>query len=53
MIDLTFSSINRSFVLSFKDGDDDPTKKIFDKYYMALVEIKYFNALIDNEPFFD
>ena len=25
----------------------------FDKYYMPLVEIKYFDALIDNKPFFD
>ena len=25
----------------------------FDKYYMQLVEIKDFNALIDNKPFFD
>ena len=25
----------------------------FDKYYIPLVEIKYFNILIDNKPFFD
>ena len=25
----------------------------FDKYYMPLIEIKDFNALIDNKPFFD
>ena len=25
----------------------------FDKYYMPLAEIKYFNALIENKPFFD
>ena len=25
----------------------------FDKYYMLLVEVKYFNALFDNNPFFD
>ena len=26
---------------------------LFDKYYMPLVEIKYFKALIENKPFFD
>ena len=46
-------NINRLFVLSFKYGDDDPTRGSLDKYYMPLVEVKDFNALIDNEPFFD
>ena len=41
------------FVLSFKNGNNDPTINYFDKYYMRLVEIKDFNALIDNKPFFD
>ena len=41
------------FVLSFRDGNDNPTRNSFDKYYMPLVEIKDFNTLIDNKPFFD
>ena len=41
------------FVLSFKNGNDDPTRDSSVKYYMPLVEIKDFNALIDNKPFFD
>ena len=41
------------FVLSFKNGNDDPTRDSFDECYMPLVEIKDFNALIDNKPFFD
>ena len=53
MTDTTFKNINRLFVLSFKNGDDDPTGGYFDKYSMRLVEIKYFNALIDNKAFFD
>ena len=53
LIDPTFRNINRLFVLSFKNGDNDPTRSSFDKYYMPLVEIKDFNALIDNKPFFD
>ena len=41
------------FLLSFKNGKDDPSMNSFHKYYMPLVEIKDFNALIDNKPFFD
>ena len=49
LINPTFRNINRLFVLSFKNGDNDPTRYYFDKYYMQLVELKDFNALIDNE----
>ena len=41
------------FVLSFRNGDNDPTKNYCDKYYMPLIEIKDFNVLIDKKPFFD
>ena len=41
------------FVLSSKNGDDDPTRNSLDKYYMPLVEIKDFNSLIDSGQFFD
>ena len=51
MIDLTFKNINRLFVLSFKNGDNDPTKKFFLKVYMPSLEIKDFNALIDKKQF--
>ena len=53
LIGSTFRNINRLFVLSFKNGNDDPTRNSFDKYYMPLVEIKDFNALVENKPFFD
>ena len=53
LIDATFRNINRLFLLSFKNGDDDATRDSFDKYYMPLVEIKGFNALIDKKPCFD
>ena len=53
LIDLTFRNINRLFVLSFKNGDADPTRYYFDQYYMPSVEIKDFHTLIDNKPFFD
>ena len=43
------------FVHSFKikNSNDDPIRNSFDKYYMALIEIKDFNALISNIPLFD
>ena len=41
------------FVLSFKNTNNDPTGDSFEKYYIPLVEIKDFDALIDNKPFFD
>ena len=30
----TFRSINRFLVLSFKNGNDDPTRNYFDEYFM-------------------
>ena len=39
--------------LSFKNANNDPARDSPDKYYMPLIEIKGFNALIDNKPFFD
>ena len=51
--DPTFRNINRLFALSFKNGNDDPTRDSFVEYYMPLAEIKGFNLLIDKKPFFD
>ena len=56
LIDPIFISnrnINRLFVLSFKNGSGNPTRNSFDEYYIRLVEIKDFNALIYNKPVFD
>ena len=52
-VDPTFRNSNRLFVLSFKTGNNDITRSSFDKYYMPLVEIKDFNALIKSKPLFD
>ena len=49
----TFRNINKLFVLTFKNGDNDSTRYSFEKYYIPLVEIKDFYTLIDNKPFFD
>ena len=51
MIDPTFRNINGFFVLLFRAAEIDTTKVYYDMYYMALVEIKDFNALIDNKLF--
>ena len=52
-MDLTFRNINRLFVLSFENGSNILTINYFEKYYILLIEIKDFDVLIDNEPFFD
>ena len=53
IIDPTFKNIDKLFVLSFKTGEEDSTRKSFDESSMPLVEIKDFNALINNNTFFD
>ena len=49
----TFRKIYRLFVLLFKNDNEDLTRTSFDEYYMSLVGIKDFNALINNKPLFD
>ena len=51
LLDPAFRNINSLFGLSFKNGENDPTRIYFDKYYMPLVEIDDFDALVDNKPF--
>ena len=52
MTDRTFKNINMLFVLSFKNGENDPAKNSYHEYYILLVKIKDFNALINNKSFF-
>ena len=40
MIDPTFRNNNSLVVLSFKNGDNDPTLISCNRYYMLLVEMK-------------
>ena len=53
LVDPTFRNINRLFVLSFKNGNNDPTRHFFDKFNIPLVGIKDFNALVGHKSFFD
>ena len=41
------------FVLLLKNGNDDPRRIYFAEYYIPVIEVKDFNVLIDNKPFFD
>ena len=50
LIDPTFTSVNRLFVLTFENEDD---RSSFSKYYVPKVERKDFNVLIDGKPFFE
>ena len=38
-IDPAFRNINRLFVFSFKNSDDDPKRDSFGQYYILLVQI--------------
>ena len=49
LIDPTFTNVNR-FALTFENEDD---RTSFSKYYLPQVEIKDFNVLIDEKPFFE
>ena len=51
LIDPTFSKVNRLFVLAFETDETDRT--IFSDYYVPKVEIKGYNVLIDQKPFFE
>ena len=50
LIDPTFTKVNRLFILSFENEEDETS---FSKYYVPKVEIKDFNVLIDKKRFFD
>ena len=50
LIDLTFTNVNRLFVLSYENETD---RTSYSNYYMPKVEIKDFNILIDRKPFLE
>ena len=50
LIDLTFTNVNRLFVLIFENEDD---RTSFLKYYVPKVEKKDFNVLTDGKPFLE
>ena len=50
LIDPTFTKVNRLFVLSFENENDETS---FSKYYVPHVQRKDFNVLISGKSFFD
>ena len=50
LIDPIFTNVNRLFILTFENEDD---RTSFSKYYVLEFEIKDFNVLIDEKPFFE
>ena len=53
LIHLTLRNSNSLLALSFKYSDNDAIGNSFHEYYMPLVEINGFNALVDSQPIFD
>ena len=50
LIDPTVNNAERLFVLAFENEED---RSSFSKYYTPTVEIKDYNVLIDQKPFFE
>ena len=52
LIDPTFITVNRSFVLSFVRNAEGDNRDSFSRYYVPNVRIKDFNVLIDGKSLF-
>ena len=50
LIDPSFQGVNRHFVLSF---ENNAHKKSHKRYFFPIVEVKYYNFMIDGKSFFD
>ena len=50
LIDLTFTNVNRLFVLAYQNNAD---RKSFFEFYLPKVMVKDFNVIIDKLAFFD
>ena len=53
LIDPTFTSVNRLFVLSFPRNNNTDSRYSFSNYYVPKVKDNDFNVLIDGKSFFD
>ena len=53
LIDPTFTSVNRLFVLSFPRNNNTDSRCSFSNYYVPEVKVNDFNVLIDGKSFFD
>ena len=50
LVDPTFTKVNRLFALASENEED---RSSFSNYYVPKVEIKDYNVLIDQKPFFE
>ena len=53
LIDPTFTSVNRLFVLSFPRNNNTDGRYSFSSYYEPKLKVNDFNVLIDGKSFFD
>ena len=53
LIDPTFTSVNRLFVLSFPRNNNTDSRYSFSSYYVPKIKVNHFNVLIDGKSFFD
>ena len=53
LIDPTFTSVNRLFVLSFPRNNNTDCRYSFSNYYVLKVKVNDFDVLIDGKSFFD
>ena len=53
LIDPTFTSVNRLFILSFPRNNNTDSRYSFSNYYVPKVKVNDFNVLIDGKSFFD
>ena len=53
LIDTTFTSVNRSFILSFPRNNNTDSRYSFSNYYLPKVRVNDFSVLNDGEIFFD
>ena len=52
LIDLTFTNVNRLFVLAY-GVDNNNDRKSFSRFYLPRVMVKDYNVIIDKLAFFD
>ena len=50
LIDLTFTNVNRLFVLAYQNVDD---RQSYDEFYLPKAMVKDYNVIIDKLAFFD
>ena len=53
LVDLTFTNVNRLFVLSFAIDDDNYNRQSYSQFYLPNVMVKDYNVIFDKLAFFD